>query len=84
VTTYGELVGRARCREPRLPFEPLEELVSGRCGLRTARTLGVDPRQVYRWRAGGLSWAKADELAVRIGLHPVDVWGAEWWEGVEP
>lgn len=73
-----------RCDGPRLSFEPLEEAVSGSCAAATAIALGVHSRQVYRWRAGGLSWQKADELAVRIGLHPFDVWGRDWWERVEP
>lgn len=82
----------ARCGGPRLPFEPLEEvlrrrLVDERVGRRVvgasvrvqALTLGVDPRQVLRWRHQGVTWAQADELAVRAGYHPGDVWGRDWW-----
>jgi hypothetical protein len=25
---------------------------------------------VYRWRSYGVTWAQADELACRLGLHP--------------
>jgi hypothetical protein len=67
-------------REARLPFGPLEQLVSGGCGLATARELGVHPRQVYRWRRYGVTWAQADELATRAGWHPAEVWGADWWD----
>ena len=68
-----------RCGGARLPFNILEQHVSGGCGIQTARVLGVHRRQVYRWRASGVTWAQADELAVRIGLHPSAVWGATWW-----
>lgn len=71
---------RVRCVELRLPFEPLERLLSGSCAGATARTLGVDLRQIYRWRRQGVTWALADELAVRVGLHPAVVWGRDWWD----
>lgn len=77
------LTTASRVRGARFPFGPLELLVSGSCGLATARALGVHPRQVYRWRAGGVTWAQADELAVAVGLHPAEVW-PEWWEHTEP
>lgn len=41
-----------------------------------ARTLGVDPAVLCR----PLSMWQADRYACRIGIHPVDVWGADvWW-----
>jgi hypothetical protein len=75
----SNLRSAGRCGGPRLPFDALERLVSGSCAATTARTLGVNARQVYRWRGQGLPWALADELACRIGLHPAIVWGAAWW-----
>lgn len=30
-------------------------------------------------RADGLTWWQADKLAVAIGCHPVEVWGADWF-----
>lgn len=41
-----------------------------------AAKLGIGVRQVHRLRrAGGLTEVQADELAVRLGLHPAEVWG---------
>lgn len=62
-----------RCGGERLPFGPLEGLLGG-CGARVALRLGVQRRQVYRWRQTGVSWAQADELAVRAGYHPREIW----------
>lgn len=61
----------------RWPWEPLGELLGG--SLRTqAERLGVDDRQVSRWRRGGLTDAMADRCAIRLGLHPLLVWGPAW------
>jgi hypothetical protein len=70
----------ARCGGPRLPFDPLERLVGRGCGLAAARALDVHPRQVYRWRRQGVTWATADQLAARVGRHPAEVWGTDWWD----
>ena len=40
-----------------------------------ARRLGVDPALLCR----PLSVDQADRYAVRLGLHPAEVWGASWW-----
>jgi len=61
-----------------LDFAPLERAAGGRCLTEAARSLGVDRRQVYRWRRYGLTAAQADELATRLGLHPANVWPS-WW-----
>lgn len=81
----------SRCGGARLPFAPLEELlrrrlVDERVGNQVvgasvrvqALALAVNARQVHRWRHQGVTWAQADELAVRAGYHPGDVW-EEWW-----
>lgn len=40
-----------------------------------AGRLGVDGRQVIRWRSyGTLTERQADELATRLGQHPAAVW----------
>lgn len=72
-----------RCGGELLPFEPLEALLATGCGVLTAQLLGVNRRQVYRWRETGVSWAQADELAIRAGLHPSSVWGRSWWDGID-
>ena len=39
-----------------------------------ARRVGVDRRNVHRWVHDGLSYIRADEAAVALGLHPALVW----------
>lgn len=81
-----------RCLEPRLPFAPLADVIERRlvdvqtekgywCGSSCkaeARLLDSNPRQIIRWRQYGVTWAQADVLAVRLGLHPAEVW-PDWW-----
>ena len=68
-----------KCGGDRLPLAPLERILAAGCASGAARALDVNPRQIYRWRRTGVSWAQADELAVRVGVHPSAVWGAAWW-----
>lgn len=36
---------------------------------------GVDRNTVHRWRASGrINWIMADEVAVRLGVHPLTIW----------
>lgn len=42
-----------------------------------ADRLGVERRTVLRYGANGLSLYQADELAVRMGYHPSELW-PEW------
>lgn len=39
-----------------------------------ARRIGVDPAMLCR----PLSAGQADRYATRLGLHPSEVWGADW------
>lgn len=61
------------------PF-PLTPAVRS-CGsvLELARRTGVHARQLHRLRVHGLTAVQADELAVRLGHHPVELWGERWW-----
>lgn len=48
-------------------------------GVDVAGVLGTSKRQVARWRAGArIQWINADRLAVRLGMHPLEIW-PEWW-----
>jgi hypothetical protein len=71
----------------RYPFAPLEAAVTVADGLRLDRTghpvtssrivadaLGRTIQQVYRWRKIGVTADQADELAMRAGFHPFEVW----------
>jgi len=47
------------------------------------RLLGVDRRTSHKWRAqGGMPLHAADRLAVAAGVHPVDIWGDEWFTAI--
>lgn len=42
--------------------------------------LGVNRRQLQRWRAGmRVNAFNADRIAGLLGVHPSEVWGEEWW-----
>jgi hypothetical protein len=62
--------------QPRLSLEPLVRSHGGVSGL--ARALGRDRTQVSAWRSRGVTVAMADNVAVAVGLHPVEVW-PEWY-----
>jgi len=34
---------------------------------------------VWRYRSEGIPEFTADEYACKIGKHPSEIWGAEWW-----
>lgn len=39
-----------------------------------ARRVGTSANQLYRWLRYGVTPDQADELAVALGLHPLNVW----------
>lgn len=76
---------------PRLPFEPLLEVLGPRALEAMARDnldvpldrphktvmgrlLGIPHRQLYRFMQYGVTHDQADQLAVALGLHPLNVW----------
>ena len=46
-----------------------------------ADVLGVKPATIERWRCTvcNLEFTRADEMAIRIGLHPCEIWD-NWFE----
>ncbi|WP_116996331.1 hypothetical protein [Desertimonas flava] len=77
----------------RLPFEPLARIVDvryrGVCregqgwqeltpATVFCEALDVHPQKFARWRAKGLTVDDADDIAVRLGMHPASIW-PEWW-----
>jgi hypothetical protein len=74
--------------QPHLPFAPIEQLLArfdlerepvGHNAKALARLLGVNPRQVWRWRAEGVTHAHADRLLTRVGHHPAEVYPDDVW-----
>lgn len=45
-----------------------------------AKDCQMTRRQMCRYVAAGVPESRADAIAVRLGLHPGEVW-AEWFEG---
>lgn len=43
-----------------------------------AHRIGVRPRTVQRWRVEGIPLHTADQVAIRCGMHPTEVWDG-WW-----
>lgn len=45
------------------------------------RLLDINHGTLYRWRRDNFMATiyTCDELAVRAGLHPAEVWGDDWW-----
>jgi uncharacterized protein YjcR len=44
-----------------------------------AQHVGVHPATVAIWKRGGrVSWRSADEIAIKLGKHPCNLWGSEW------
>lgn len=44
-----------------------------------ADLVGHSVRAVSRWKEdGAIPWMSADVAAVRLGYHPLNVWGYEW------
>ena len=45
-----------------------------------ARHTGYPLRTIQRWNTGGIPARSADHLAIRLGLHPANIWPETWWQ----
>lgn len=64
-------------RQPRVfPYAPLALALMGR---NPVRALRVSTKTLAEYRRFGLNAEQADRLACRIGKHPAEVWGQEWF-----
>ena len=43
------------------------------------RLFGVDPHAARRWATNGIPLWAADRLACKMGLHPTEIWGNEFY-----
>ena len=39
-----------------------------------SRRCGYPLRTIQRWKTGGIPRHSADQLAIRLGLHPANIW----------
>ena len=44
-----------------------------------ARSTGYPLRTIQRWNTGGIPRHSADALAIRLGLHPANIWPS-WFD----
>ena len=65
----------------RLPWEPLASFLAPRqmTQAETAIVCGVDERTIVRWQREGLTLRAADHVAIRLGQHPLSIWGERYW-----
>lgn len=40
---------------------------------------GTTRHAIIGWRRRGLSLRLADQVAVHIGVHPIEIWGNDYW-----
>jgi hypothetical protein len=65
-----------------LPVGPLLDLIAHLDAPEAAAKLGVSDDSIRQWRSRGttkLFVDRADQYAVRLGLHPALIWGDDWW-----
>jgi hypothetical protein len=82
VTGTSEATGVADPHEVGWPLRPLLD-ASGLTARRLAGELGLSGSTVRIAARRGLSDRQADEWAIRLGMHPVFVWGWAWIEEAE-
>lgn len=58
----------------RWPVEPLFQAAQADTVLALAMFTGFTARTVHRWIHNGISDAHADEAAIALGLHPMNIW----------
>lgn len=65
----------------RLPLDPLLTLWDGHnfTDEEIATRCGVTRAVVVSWHKRGLSLRAADRVACHVGLHPILIWGRDYW-----
>lgn len=49
---------------------------------RDERLAAVDPTFVSKWRRNGIDVWAADRWSIRLGYHPLEIWGQDFYVGV--
>lgn len=72
-----------RERIARLSCEPVLRVVSDLPVRDGAELLGVNVGTLMKWRqsegSATIHYARADRIAIRLGVHPSAMWGRDWW-----
>ena len=68
-----------------LPFDPLDPYIETAGGVKAfSRAVAVERTLLTRWRErGALPTFHADTIAVRLGQHPAQLWGLQWFDTAE-
>ena len=59
-----------RHRQSRFPLDQVT--CTNLCDL--ARRSGYPVRTIQRWKTTGIPYYSADKLAIKLGLHPANIW----------
>lgn len=71
---------RKRLSSLSLPPGPLLSMwEEGTSSTVVAEACGTTRSSIRRWQETGLNPIVADRVCARLGLHPADVWGDDWW-----
>jgi hypothetical protein len=69
-----------------LPVKPLLRLLhldNADSVTEVSRLAGIDRSGFHRTlRDGRIGYIAADQIAIRLGLHPILIWGDEWLDAV--
>lgn len=78
-----------RRRQPRLPFDPIDQLLEHQGESRwtvverrdgqgnacyIAQRIGQHRSLIHRYRKDGLTPNMADRIAIALGRHPIEIW----------
>lgn len=68
---------RTLIKHSKIDATPLIELYK-----ETVRSSGSIIRLLNKWESGGITVYEADEYCMKIGMHPIEVFGASYFEGL--
>jgi hypothetical protein len=79
-------------RESRRRYRPLSDSVNVRLDpaplierlTRDGRLEAVENSVISRWRKDGIGIYSADKWCIRLGYHPIEVWGQDFYVSIEP
>lgn len=75
---FAPLIPHARAAAVELPSMQDRGRLDG--GTRCALAVGTSHQQWRRWlTTGRIQRAVADRAACRLGMHPAEIWGDDWW-----
>lgn len=69
-----------RSKRVNLPSEPLLSMYEGVPDEEVANRLGISRATLLRWKTRGISLTAGDRVAVRLGVHPLFIWGGDYWK----